>query len=65
MDASGVNCKLNYELNQKKFKFKNIKIKQKIKIEENLFAKSDIARYLRLNFNFSKKFYLVIKKFFS
>lgn len=65
MDASGVNCKLNYELNQKKFKFKNIKIKQKIKIEENLFAKSDIARYLRSNFTFNKKFYLVIKKFFS
>ena len=64
MDGSGVNCKVNYELNQKKFKFKNIKIEKKIKIEEDINAKIDIAKYLRLNFAFNKKLYFVIKRFF-
>ncbi len=64
MDGSGVNCKVNYELNQKNFKFKNIKIEKKIKIEEDINAKIDIAKYLRLNFAFNKKLYFVIKRFF-
>ena len=64
MDGSGVNCKVNYELNQKKFKFKNIKIEKKIKIEEDINAKIDIAKYLRLNLLLIRNFILLSKGFF-
>jgi hypothetical protein len=62
LDGSGVNCRIDYQINQKKFKniaFNNI-INELPK--ENVKAKKDISNYLKSKFSFINKLNLFIKK---
>ena len=62
LDGSGVNCKLDYNLNQKQFKIENIKVKNNIIIKHNLNAKYDISNYLRSKFTLFNKIKLILQK---
>lgn len=64
LDGSGVNCKIDYQINQKKFKNKTKKIKGHKKIEENITAKINISEYLNSKFNFKNKLFLLLKSFY-
>ena len=65
LDGSGENCRIDYNINQKKFiKFK-LKIKTNVKISENLTAKKNIAKYLKKKFNFNNKLKIKIQKLLS
>ena len=62
LDGSGVNCRIDYQINQKKFKniiFNNIINEQP---KENLIAKKDISKYLKSKFSFINKLNLFIRK---
>ena len=62
LDGSGVNCKIDYQINQKKFKIHKYKIKANEIINENIQAKRDIAKYLKKQFSFHNKLKFFIKK---
>ena len=65
VDGSGVNCKLNYDLNQKKFKIENIIINNNKVIKENFEAKKKIAKYLKSNFSIKNKIILTLRGYFK
>ena len=65
VDGSGVNCKLNYDLNQKKFKIENIIINNNRVIKENFEAKKKIAKYLKSNFSIKNKIILTLRGYFK
>ena len=65
LDGSGVNCKVDYQINQKKFLNYNIKFKMNEKIQEDLNAKKQISLFFKDKFRLSKKLFLIIKKYFS
>ena len=56
------NCKIDYKINQKKFINQINKIKINEKLEENITAKKDIAKYLNKKFSFKNKVNLLVKK---
>jgi len=62
VDGSGVNCKINYDLNQKKFKIDKIIIDNGV-IKENIEAKKEIGKYLKSSFSFKKKILMIFKKY--
>ena len=62
LDGSGINCKIDYNLNQKKFKIENIKVKNNKIIKYNLHAKYDISNYLRSKFTLFNKIKLILQK---
>lgn len=64
LDSTGVNCKIDYDINQKRFLNKKIIIDLKKKIAEDSYAKSQISKFLKNKFKFSKKLILIIKHFF-
>lgn len=64
LDGTGVNCKIDYNINQKKFLNKKINIDIKKKLKEDSYAKSQISKFLKNKFKFSKKLILIIKHFF-
>tara|TARA_Y100000768_G_scaffold111670_1_gene82255 strand:- start:641 stop:1552 length:912 start_codon:yes stop_codon:yes gene_type:complete len=63
LDGSGENCKVDYEINQKKFKNKTYKINLNEKIIENKVAKNEIAKYLKTKFSIKNKINFIFKKF--
>ena len=65
LDGTGVNCKVNYELNQKKFTSKNVYVNKKQIIQENFRVKKDIANYLKSSFGLNKKLFYAFKQFLS
>ncbi len=65
LDGTGVNCKVNYELNQKKFTSKNVYVNKKQLIQENFSVKKDIAKYLKSSFGLNKKLFYAFKQFLS
>jgi len=65
LDNTGVNCKIDYEINQKKFLNKKIKLVKNKKIQEDIYVKSQISRYLYDKFKLSKKIFFFIKSFFK
>ena len=62
LDGTGENCRIDYQINQKKFKNQNYKLMENENIKENKFAKKEIAKYLKKKFSLNNKLYLVIKK---
>tara|TARA_B110000037_G_scaffold144152_1_gene163029 strand:+ start:1710 stop:2636 length:927 start_codon:yes stop_codon:yes gene_type:complete len=65
LDGSGENCKIDYQINQKKFKNIACKVKINEKINENIIAKKDISKYLKKKFSINNKFNFLIKKIFT
>lgn len=65
LDGSGVNCKIDYQINQKKFLNNNVKFNKDKNVKENLIVKRQISLFLKNKFKFSKKFFLLIKNLFS
>jgi hypothetical protein len=62
LDDSGENCKLDYQINQKKFKNQTYKVIKNEKIIENVTAKRDIAKYLKSKFSLKNKLILAFNK---
>ena len=65
LDGSGENCRIDYQINQKKFTNRTYKIKINGKLKENIAAKEDIAKYLNTKFSFKNKINFIIKKLLS
>jgi len=65
LDGTGENCRIDYQINQKKFKNQTYKLMENENIKENKFAKKEIAKYLKKKFSLNNKLYLVIKKLLS
>ena len=65
LDGSGENCKIDYQINQKKFTNITCKIKTNDEVNENINAKKDIAKYLKTKFSYINKLKFVIKKLIS
>ena len=62
LDGSGENCKIDYNLNPKKFKNITCKIKINMQPNENIIAKKDISKYLKKKFTLMNKLNFFIKK---
>ena len=62
LDGSGENCKIDYNLNPKKFKNITYKIKINMQPNENIIAKKDISKYLKKKFTLMNKLNFFIKK---
>ena len=65
LDGTGENCKIDYQINQKKFKNQICKFIINEKTKENVAAKQDIAKYLKNKFNLNNKLNLFLKKLLS
>ncbi len=62
LDGSGENCKIDYQINQKKFRNQICKFIKNEKIKENVSAKNDISKYLKNKFSLNNKLNFVFKK---
>ncbi|MDB3986944.1 glycosyltransferase [bacterium] len=62
LDGSGENCRIDYQINQKKFKNQTYKFKINEKIKENVAAKNDVAKYLNKKFSLKNKLKFFFKK---
>ncbi|MAV79854.1 MAG: glycosyl transferase [Flavobacteriaceae bacterium] len=62
LDGSGENCKIDYQINQKKFNNLKFKIEINDKPDENVIVKKDIAKYLKKKFSLNNKLNFIIKK---
>ena len=62
LDGTGENCRIDYQINQKKFKNQSYKFIINKKIKENITAKNDIAKYLKNKFSLNNKLNFVFKK---
>lgn len=64
LDSTGVNCKIDYDINQKKFLTKKIKLIKNKLIQEDIYTKRQISSYLKNKFKLSKKIFFLMKSFF-
>ena len=62
LDGSGENCRIDYQINQKKFRNQTCKFITNEKTKENLSAKNDISKYLKNKFSLNNKLNFVFKK---
>tara|TARA_Y200000002_G_scaffold299837_1_gene254775 strand:- start:1544 stop:2455 length:912 start_codon:yes stop_codon:yes gene_type:complete len=65
LDGSGENCRIDYQINQKKFRNQTCKFIKNEKIQENVSAKNDISKYLKNKFSLNNKLNFVFKKLLS
>ena len=65
LDNTGVNCKIDYDINQKKFLNKKIKLIKNKLIQEDIYTKRQISRYLKDKFKLSQKVFFLMKSFFK
>ena len=64
LDSTGVNCKIDYNINQKKFLTKKIKLIKNKLIQEDIYTKRQISRYLKDKFKLLRKIFFLMKSFF-